>query len=89
VHLQEIVDELVTVLHEMKPNKRAGVLTKIINKIDTSSRDHDARTITAPTHQWMLPEGDIQQHPCIPPAHSVEQRVDEDMEEQRVAHLMT
>jgi hypothetical protein len=88
-HLQEVVNELVTTLQEMKPNKRARVLTKIINKIDTSSRDHDARTITAPTHQWMLPEGDIQQHPCVPPAPSVEQSVDEDMEEQRVAHSMT
>ena len=37
----------------------------------------------------MLPEGDIQQHPYIPPAPSIEQRVDEDMEEQRVAHPMT
>ena len=50
-HLQEVVDELVMPLHEMKPNKRAGVLSKIINKIDTSSRYHDARTITAPAHQ--------------------------------------
>jgi len=72
-------------LQEMKPNKRAGVLTKIINKIDTSSRDHDARTITAPAHQW---EADIQKHPNVPPAPSIEQRVDEDMEEQRVAHPM-
>jgi hypothetical protein len=88
-HLQEGVDELVMTLQEMKPNKRARVLTKIINKIDTSSRDHDARTITAPAHQWMLLEGDIQQYPYVPPAPSVEQRVDEDMDEQRVAHPMT
>jgi len=73
----------------MKPNKRARVLTKIINKIETSSRNQDARTITAPAHQWMLPEGDIQQHPYIPPAPAVEQRVDEEMEEQRVAPPMT
>ena len=87
-HLQEVINELVMTLQEMKPNKRARVLIKIINRIDTSSRDHEARTITAPAHQWMLPEGDIQQHPYVPPAPSVEQRVDEDMEEQRVAHLM-
>jgi hypothetical protein len=57
--------------------------------MDTSSWDHDARTIAATAHQWMLPKGDIQQHPYVPPAPSVEQRVDEDMEEQRVAHPIT
>ena len=88
-HLQEVVDELVTTLHEMKPNKRKGVLTDIINKLDTSCRDHDKRTITAPAHQWMLPEGDIQHHPYIPPAPSDEQRVDEAMEEQRVERSVT
>jgi hypothetical protein len=62
-HLQEVVDELVTTLQEMKQNKRTGVLTNIIDKIDTSCRDHDTRIITAPAHQWMLPEGDIQHHP--------------------------
>jgi hypothetical protein len=88
-HLQEVVDELVTTLQEMKPNKRKGVLTDIINKIDTKCRDHDTRTITAPAHQWMLPDGDIQHHPFIPPAPSVEQRVDEAREEQRVEHSVT
>jgi len=58
----------------MKPNKRVRVLTKIINKIEMSNRDKDARTITAPTHQWMLPEGEIQLHPSVPPAPAVEQK---------------
>ncbi len=88
-HLQEVVDELVTTLQEMKPNKRTGVLTDIIHKIDTSCRDHDKRTITAPAHQWMLPKRDIQHHPYIPPAPSDEQRVDKAMEEQRVERSVT
>ena len=37
----------------------------------------------------MLPEGDIQHHPYIPPAPSDEQRVDEAMEEQRVERSVT
>ena len=73
----------------MKPNKRVRVLTKIINKIETSSRDKDARTITAPVHQWMLPEGDIEQHPYVPPAPAIEQKLNEEIEEQRVAPPMT
>ena len=75
-HLQEVINELVTTLQETKPNKRACVLTKIIHKIETSSRDQDAQSITAPAHHWMLPDGDIQQHPYVPPAPSAEQRVD-------------
>jgi hypothetical protein len=88
-HLQEVVDELVTTLQEMNPTKRTGVLTNIIKKIDTSCRDNDTRTITAPAHQWMLPDGDIQHHPYIHPAPSSEQRVDEAREEQRVDHSVT
>jgi hypothetical protein len=88
-HLQEVLDELVTTLQEMKPNKRTRVLTKLINIIDTSSRDQDARTITVPAHNWMLPEGDIQRHPYVQPSTPpAEQRVDADMKEQRVAHPM-
>jgi len=41
-----------------------------------------------PAHQWILPEGDIQQHPYVPPAPAIEKRVDEEMEEQRVAPPM-
>jgi len=39
-HLQEVVDELVTSLQEMKPNKRARVLTKIIHKIVQNIDNH-------------------------------------------------
>ena len=73
----------------MEPNKRANVLTKIKNNVETSDRDRNARTITAPTHQWMLPRGDIQHNPYVPPAPTVEQRVDIDADEQRVAHPIT
>jgi hypothetical protein len=59
-HLNKVVDELVTTLHEMTPNKRAHVLTKLLNKIDANSRDPEARTLTAPIHHWTLPDGDIQ-----------------------------
>ena len=88
-HLNEVVNELVTTLQEMTPNKRARVLTKLVDKLNHNIRDPDARSIIAPIHHWMLPDGYIQRHEYVPPPPPAEQRVDATAEEQRVAHLVT
>jgi hypothetical protein len=83
-HLQEVIDELVMKLHDFPPNKRARVLTKVINRLDTQDCNPEAQTITAPSHEWLLPQGDIQRHPYVQPESAVEQRLDKTVEEQRV-----
>jgi hypothetical protein len=71
-------------LHNLPPNKWVRVLTKVIKRLNTQHCDPEARTITAPSHKWLLPQGDIQRHPYMQPESAVKQRVDKTVEEKRV-----
>ncbi len=76
-HLQEVSDELVTMLQEMPAGKQSGVLLDIKSKlalINPTSK----WTLMCPMHKWMFPLGDLQRVPGIPPiVQRVEQRVDD------------
>jgi hypothetical protein len=76
-HIQEVSDELVTRLQEMPARKQSGVLSDIRSKLALTNPTYK-RTLTCPMHEWMLPPGDLQRVPAIPPIEQrVEQRVDD------------
>jgi hypothetical protein len=66
-HLQEVSNELVTTLREMPANKSSAVLTDIKTKLALTSPSANKRTLMCPTHEWMLPTGDLQRVPALPP----------------------
>jgi hypothetical protein len=75
-HLQEVSDEPITTLQEMPAGKQSGVLLEINLKLALTNPT-SKRTLTCPMHKWMLPPGDLQRVPAIPPMEQrVEQRVD-------------
>jgi hypothetical protein len=78
-HLQEVIDELVTTIKEMDPNKQARVLTLFKEKLATTQPLNDQRTLMSPIHEWILPPGDPQRVARIPPPEQrVTQRVGKD-----------
>jgi hypothetical protein len=78
-HLQEVIDELVTTIKEMNPNKQAHVLTLVKEKLATMQPLLDQCTLTSPIHEWILPPGDPQRVARVPPPEQrVTQRVGKD-----------
>jgi len=53
-NFQEVMDELKTTLDELAPNQRAKYLQTVYARLQSSPPVEDARTLTAPTQQWML-----------------------------------
>ncbi len=75
-HLQVVIDELVTMLHEPPPEKRGRVLKLVTNKLATWLLTGPPRSLTHTNHKWLLPSADPQLMPYIPfPEQRVEQRV--------------
>ncbi len=75
-HLQEVFDELATMLNKLLPEKQARILSLVFTKLETTAPLTPTRTLTAPSQAWMLPRGDIQLAPYVPPPQqSVEQRM--------------
>jgi hypothetical protein len=66
-HLQEVIDKLVTTLQEMPLEKRTHVLTLVVKKLSTGQLHDPKSSLTLPRHKWILPQGDLQQAPCVPP----------------------
>jgi hypothetical protein len=80
-HLQEVSDKLVTMLRELEPSKRKGVLTLINNKLSTAAPPTAPHTLTNRAHKWLLPASNPQCVPRLMPPEQrgilpVEQRVD-------------
>jgi hypothetical protein len=74
-HLQEVIDELVTILCEMPPTKCAWVITLVQQKLASKHINTETQcTLTNPIHEWLLPPGDPQWVPYVPPP---EQRVEQ------------
>ncbi len=83
-HLQEVIDELATTPGEMPPSKRARVMTLVKQKLTPPSPPKDKRVLTNPNNEWIVPQGDLQCTPYIPPViKRAEQRVS-DIETQRM-----
>jgi hypothetical protein len=75
-HLQEMTDELVTTLKELPGPKRSGVLDNIESRLEINDAQTTNRTLTSHTHEWLLPQGDLQRLPIVAhPEQRVEQRV--------------
>ncbi len=66
-HLQEEIDELITTLGEMPPSKRAHVMALVEQKVKAPSPPIDKQVLTNPNHEWIVPLGDLQCNPYIPP----------------------
>jgi hypothetical protein len=78
-HLREVIDELVTTIKEMNPNKQACVLTLVKEKMAAMQSLDDQCTLTSPIHEWILPPGDPQRVARTPPPEQrVTQRVGKD-----------
>ena len=61
----------------MPPPKCARVISLVQRKLTSADSNRETtRTLTTPNHDWMLPPGDLQRSPYIPP---VEQRVEQRM----------
>jgi hypothetical protein len=73
-YLQEVTNKLVTTLREMPPDKRAHILTLVEEELMLGQFTDPKRTLTNPVHEWILPPGDLQRMPYIPP---LEQRVEQ------------
>jgi hypothetical protein len=77
-HLQEVINELVTMLNELSLEKWTRILTKVQQRIASPMGDHSGCALTHESHDWLLPHGDVQCQPYIsPPGRRVEQRVTE------------
>jgi hypothetical protein len=75
-HLQEVSDKLVTTLMKLPVHKRLGVLANIKNQLAIETMPTTKRTLTYPTHEWLLPPGNLQRVPIVAhPEQRVEQRV--------------
>jgi hypothetical protein len=66
-HLQEVIDKLVTTIQEMPPNKRYRVLTLVAEKLAAGQLNNPKRSLMHPRHEWILPQGDLQRAPYVPP----------------------
>jgi hypothetical protein len=75
-HLQEVIDELVTTLHELPLETRGCVLKLVTNKLVTRSSTGSPQSLIHMNREWLLPPADLQVMPYIPlPEQWVEQRV--------------
>jgi hypothetical protein len=71
-----VTDKLVTTLKELPGPKRSGVLDNIKYRLEINDMQPTIRTLTSHTHEWLLPQGDLQRVPIIAhPEQQVEQRV--------------
>jgi hypothetical protein len=85
-HLQEVINELVTMLHELPLDKRIRIMSRIMNKLSAPLVGAEPRQLTYPGHEWLLPRADVQLNPYVPlPVEWVvpigEQRVEQRVEQ--------
>jgi hypothetical protein len=59
-HLQEVINELVTTLHELPPDKRICIMSRIMAKLSAPLIVAEPRQLTYPGHEWLLPRADVQ-----------------------------
>jgi hypothetical protein len=63
-------------LKELPGQKRSGVLDNIKSRLEINDVQTTKRTLTSHTHEWLLPQGNLQKVPIIAhPEQRVEQRV--------------
>ncbi len=75
-HLQEIIDELVTTLHELPPELSGCILKLVINNLAARPPTGPPCSLTSTNHKWLLPPAGLQLAPYVPlPEQRVEQRV--------------
>ncbi len=72
-NFQEVIDELATTIREVPPDQCAKLLNLVYKHLQLDKSNDTPRTLTDASHTWMLPRGDIQLNPYVPPPN--EQRV--------------
>ena len=75
---------MVTTLGEMPPSKRARVMALVKQKLTAPSPPKDKRVLTDPNHEWIVPPGDLQHTPYIPPVIKRAEERMSDIETQRM-----
>jgi hypothetical protein len=68
-----VLDELDTSMSEIPHDQRGRFMTLIEQRLRSPNGQRSPRTLTDANHQWLLPRGDIQLQPYLPPP--MEQRV--------------
>jgi hypothetical protein len=53
-HLQDVINELVTMLNKLSLEKRTRILTKVQQRIASPMCDHSGRALTHKSHDWLL-----------------------------------
>jgi hypothetical protein len=69
----EVIDELATTIREVPPDQFTKLLKLVYKRLQLDKSNDSPRTLTDASHTWMLPRGDIQLNPYVPPPN--EQRV--------------
>jgi hypothetical protein len=80
-HLQEVINKLVTRLHELPPEKRLRIMSPVTAKLSAPYESIEQHSLTYPGHEWLLPQADIHLAAYVLPPkqrvdQSVKQRVD-------------
>jgi hypothetical protein len=71
-----MTDKLVITLKELPVPKRSSVLDNIKSRLEIDIVQPTKRTLTSHTHEWLLPQGDLQRVVIVThPEQRVEQRV--------------
>jgi hypothetical protein len=67
-HLQEVIHKLITTLQETPLGKRNRALTLVAKKFAAGQLNNLKRSLMHPGHKWILPQGDLQRAPYVPPS---------------------
>jgi hypothetical protein len=85
-HLLEVINELVTMLHKLPPEKCLRIMSRITAKLSAPYENIETRSLTYPGHEWLLPRVDVQSAPYVPPP---EQRVDQSVKQRVDTNVCT
>jgi hypothetical protein len=66
-HLKEVINELITTLHELPPDKRIRIMSRITAKLSAPLVGAEPRQLMYPVHEWLLPRADVQLNSYVPP----------------------
>jgi hypothetical protein len=87
-HLQEVINKLVTTLHELPPKKRIRIMSRITAKLSAPLVGAEPRQLTYPGHEWLLPRADVQLNLYVPPPVERVVPIGEQRVEQRVKQMV-
>jgi hypothetical protein len=87
-HLQEVINELITMLHKLPPDKRIPIMSRIMAKLSAPLVSAEPRQLTYPKHEWLLSRADVQLNPYMPLPVEWMVPIGEQRVEQRVEQMV-